>query len=105
MPETDNNEGVWCDNCLTDWTDRKETGGFLCGDKAICPDCSKEVLDKYHILVSMQTIKRCPDKCSFSEWIRDLRSNEQCTYCGNTTNLRWQYGRYVCADCLRDTAD
>ena len=66
---------VFCDSCGEDWTERKETGGFLFGSYAYCPECAprnlariKQYGEEWHIKA------RCPEGKSFADWVReDLR--------------------------------
>lgn len=73
--EIDVGDAVFCDWCDTEWTNRPESGGFMFGRKATCPDCASrmeasatEHNESHHIR------ERCPADKSFADWIRqDIR--------------------------------
>ena len=77
---------VLCDDCNADYTTRKDSGGFLFGSKAICPECQPKWLDlaqkhneTHHIT------QRCPEGMSFADWCRRLRggNNTITSYSGD----------------------
>lgn len=65
---------VLCDWCDADWTARPESGGFLFGSKATCPDCAPrlEAGAKAHGEESFIRA-RCPEGTSFAGWVRNMR--------------------------------
>lgn len=65
---------VECDFCSEDWTDRDESGGFLFGGYAVCPDCAKKRMPEILKHGEVSHIKAyCPPDLSFADWVRRLR--------------------------------
>lgn len=61
---------VVCDLCNRDYTQSEVSGGFLFGDKAVCPECAPEFERKVHEYNEAQYIKaRCPADMSFYDWV------------------------------------
>ncbi len=68
---------ILCDLCNKDWTDSKETGGFLFLSKGVCPDCAPEFLEKIRQYNEEEYIKEfCPPDMSFSKWCLALRGGD-----------------------------
>jgi hypothetical protein len=66
---------VFCDYCGEDWTERTESGGFLFGDKAVCPTCAPKSLASIKSYGEERYIRgTCPEGKSYADWVReDLR--------------------------------
>lgn len=65
---------VLCDWCNADYTDRPESGGFLFGSYATCPECAPGMLEsavKFNELAHIRGY--CPATQSFADWIRGMR--------------------------------
>ena len=67
-------ERVFCDWCDAEWTNRKESGGFLLISKAICPDCAPKVMADLIRNGELQYVRAdCPEGLSFRDWCLRLR--------------------------------
>jgi hypothetical protein len=65
---------VVCDDCSGDWTDRKESGGFLFLSKAICPDCAPKFMQSIAKYNEHKHIRgTCPTLESFADFVRRMR--------------------------------
>jgi hypothetical protein len=65
---------VVCDICDADYTDRRETGGFLFESKAVCPTCAPRFMDKVIEYKEEHFIRgRCTPGMAFADWVRELR--------------------------------
>jgi hypothetical protein len=64
---------VVCDVCGEDWTDRKESGGFLFGSYGYCPDCAVEGLRTIRRYNEERYIKAMCGSESFADFIRRIR--------------------------------
>jgi hypothetical protein len=66
---------VACDACCEDWTKRKESGGFLFGSYAYCPNCAVLWEPKIKGYNEQHLIQaRCPEGMPFSDWVRSIRA-------------------------------
>ena len=84
MIETiDIGDQVLCDGCTADFTNRTESGGFLFGSKAVCPDCAPALLVDLKKGREDKFIKAfCPPWMSFRDWCLMLRGGD------NTIRIR-----------------
>lgn len=57
---------VFCDLCAKEWTGRPESGGFLFGSKAVCPDCAPDFLIKAY----------CPVGQPYRTWTLSLLNGD-----------------------------
>lgn len=65
---------VICDICNDDYTDSKESGGFVFGSYAYCPKCANESLARIKSFNEEKYIKYfCGDNESFADFIRRIR--------------------------------
>jgi hypothetical protein len=65
---------VICDVCGGDWTDRKESGGFLFGSYAYCPGCAPRGLESIKKYSEERYIKAfCPEGESYADFVRRMR--------------------------------
>lgn len=61
---------ILCDLCNKDWTDSKQTGGFLFESKAVCPDCEPKLLEM--IMENEEGhLAKCPKNMAFADWVRN----------------------------------
>lgn len=68
---------VFCDSCNGEWTERPESGGFLFGSKAYCPECEPDALDRIIEYDEQHFIKgHCPPSKSYADWCRNLRGGD-----------------------------
>lgn len=75
--EIDMGENVVCDICGEDWTERTESGGFLFGSKAYCPDCAEDGLRRIRGYHEEHMIRAyCPSDKSFKDWVLSLRGGD-----------------------------
>ena len=65
---------VACDMCGDDWTERRNSGGFLFQSKAVCPECAPQMEANVTKYREERYIRgRCPADMAFSDWIRERR--------------------------------
>lgn len=65
---------VICDVCSEDWTERKESGGFLFGSYAYCPDCAPRGLKDIKKYKEERYIHAfCPAGESYADFVRRMR--------------------------------
>lgn len=65
---------VVCDVCGEDWTERKESGGFLFESYAYCPNCAPKGLEEIKKYGKERFIKaHCPENESYADFVRRLR--------------------------------
>jgi hypothetical protein len=65
---------VVCDICSKDWTDSEQSGGFLFGSYAICPDCAEEQWRKIKQYGEERYLKGfCPENMSFADFVCEMR--------------------------------
>jgi hypothetical protein len=65
---------VVCDYCDKDYTHSNETGGFLFGSYATCPDCAPKIMVNIKNYGEEHYIKGfCPPQLSFRDWVYTLR--------------------------------
>lgn len=65
---------VFCDICNKDYSFLSDSGGFLFGSKAYCPECAKEALPSIKKYNEESYIKAiCPENMSFWCWVVGLR--------------------------------
>jgi hypothetical protein len=70
-------ETVVCDVCSEDWTNRTESGGFLFGTYAYCPDCAKKRISGIINGGEARHIRAyCPKGMSFKDWVILLRGGD-----------------------------
>jgi hypothetical protein len=75
ITEEDIGNKVVCDSCGDDWTDRVESGGFLFGSYAYCPECASRSLPNIKAYGEMGYIKEyCPSGVSYKDWVLSLRN-------------------------------
>jgi len=68
---------VLCDLCNADWTDRKESGGFLFVSKGVCPTCAPGFEAEVKSCGEEEFIRgRCIPGMSFADWVRELRGGD-----------------------------
>ena len=68
------NDFVVCDSCNVDWTARPESGGFIFGSYAYCPECAPRMLASIQRYGEERYIKAsCPLDKSFADFCRDYR--------------------------------
>lgn len=61
---------VICDFCGKDYTDSPQTGGFLFGSKATCPECAPRMMDNIKKFNEERYIKSyCPTGMTFYNWV------------------------------------
>lgn len=74
---------VYCDACGEDYTESKQSGGFLFGSKAYCPKCATESLPKIKYYNEEAYIKAyCPEDLSFAEFVLKLRDGNNLVQTG-----------------------
>lgn len=83
---TEVGDQVNCDVCNADYTDRTDSGGFLFGSYAYCPECAK----KYEARIgyfheTAMILEYCPPDMSFADWCRRLRYKMGLTQIKETT--------------------
>ena len=67
-------DNVKCDYCDKNYIDSNETGGFLFGSYATCPDCAPSMLERIKGYGEEHHIKAfCPPYLSFRDWVYTLR--------------------------------
>jgi hypothetical protein len=67
---------VLCDMCNKDFTNSNETGGFIFGSYAVCPDCAPRILKDVKKFNESENIKAtCPEGVSFKNFILNWRVN------------------------------
>jgi hypothetical protein len=67
---------VACDDCGTDYTDAKDTGGFIWHNRASCPECADrkfKALPTQQLLTLMRKGLHCPSAMSFADFVREVR--------------------------------
>lgn len=65
---------VACDDCGEDWTAREESGGFLFGSYAYCPNCAEKGLKSIRQYSEEKYIKAfCPEGVSFADFVCAMR--------------------------------
>jgi len=65
---------VLCDWCNEDWTSSDQSGGFIFGAKATCPNCAPGLEADAKRFNELDHIKaRCPADMSFADWVREGR--------------------------------
>jgi len=65
---------VVCDVCDGDFTDSKESGGFIFCSSAYCPKCAEEWLPRIKIIHEVGHIRAyCPEGKSFADFVREYR--------------------------------
>ena len=71
-------DSVICDLCGKDFTNSDAKGGITFGSKAVCPDCTPQILESAKKFNEEDHIKsKCPGGMSFADWVRkDLRDGE-----------------------------
>lgn len=75
VEEVDFGNVVICDQCNDDYTDSKESGGFIFGSHAYCPKCAVEALPRIKGYGEEKYIKCfCPPKMSFHDFIMTYRN-------------------------------
>ena len=68
---------VICDICNADFTDSHESGGFLFGSYAYCPECAERSMAQILNFKEEHCIRaRCPEGISFGDFIRADRGPE-----------------------------
>lgn len=83
---TEVGDQVNCDVCNADYTDRTDSGGFLFGSYAYCPECAKSRLEKIRGYGEEKYItEHCPPDMSFADWCRRLRYKMGLTQIKETT--------------------
>ena len=69
---TDYGQTVICDICNRDMTNSQESGGFLFGSYAYCPECAVSHLASIRSYGEEKHIKaHCPKGKSYADWVRD----------------------------------
>jgi hypothetical protein len=72
---------VFCDACGKDFTDSTESGGFIFGSKAYCPECAVKTIGSIRSYGEEHLIRsRCPEGASFADFVREYRG-EDATIC------------------------
>src|SRR5262245_40831095 len=67
-------ELVACDICDQEWTDRPESGGFLLGSYAYCPECAIERLQHIEGHGEKHLVRAyCGAGESFADFVRRMR--------------------------------
>ena len=65
------------DFCGKDWTDRPESGGFLFGSKAACPECDDDLWASIVEYGETERVRgRCAEGQPFADWVRELRGED-----------------------------
>jgi hypothetical protein len=65
---------VICDYCDKDYTNSNETGGFLFGSYATCPECAPRIIENARKYGEENHIRAiCPPELSFRDWVYTLR--------------------------------
>jgi hypothetical protein len=64
---------VVCDICAQDWTDRPESGGFLFGSYAYCPDCAVKGFKDIRKHKEDHRIRGFCGSESFADFVRRMR--------------------------------
>lgn len=65
---------VLCDFCNKDYTESDESGGFIFGSNAVCPDCAdKTMVDIKKYNEEKYIRSKCPEGTSFSNFVRSIR--------------------------------
>ena len=68
---------VVCDICNKDFTDSKESGGFIFSGYAYCPNCAKSGMESVKMYKEEEFIKAiCPKGTSFADFCRDFRGKD-----------------------------
>lgn len=68
---------VLCDLCNGDYTDSDETGGFVFGSKAVCPECAPSIEEAAVKYDEMHYITKPKDtNMSFGDFVRDYRGGD-----------------------------
>jgi len=66
-----------CDTCGKDWTNNDQSGGFLFGSYAVCPDCAPKILENVDKYNERHAIKEfCPPNLSYWQWVLKLRGGD-----------------------------
>lgn len=72
--EKDLGDKVVCDICNEEYTNSKESGGFIFRSYAYCPKCAKEWLKKIKEFKEEDSINAvCPKDMSFADFCREYR--------------------------------
>lgn len=67
-------ECVICDYCGLDCSESPQSGGFLFGSYACCPNCADDMLATIRKYGEEDRIQAtCPNNVSFANWVRSLR--------------------------------
>lgn len=76
--DIDLGDEVFCDVCNAEYTDSKESGGFMFGTYCYCPVCAKKAEAHIRSCNEGHLIRaRCPEGASFADWVRqDCRQGE-----------------------------
>src|SRR5262249_25626008 len=76
---------VVCDICGLEWTDRPDSGGFLVGDYAYCPECETAFLDPEDKIEEVELLGEkhlidayCDPGESFADFVRRMRGPGAC---------------------------
>ncbi len=73
---TDMGDTVICDQCNKDFTDSGESGGFIFGSHAYCPDCGRAALPRIKGYGEEKFIKAtCPRGMSFKDFVLQYRGD------------------------------
>ena len=73
---TDFGDTVICDQCNKDFTDSEESGGFIFGSHAYCPNCGKDSLPRIKGYDEEKHIKAtCPRDMSFKDFVLQYRGD------------------------------
>jgi hypothetical protein len=65
---------VICDYCGEDYTDKPDVGGLILSGNAICPECSKQVMEDVKRYKEEDYISAyCPPETSFADFVRKYR--------------------------------
>ena len=68
---------VLCDICNEDWTDRRESGGFIFQSKAYCPECARKDLPRITAYGEQDLIRACcPAGLPFADFVRRYRGGD-----------------------------
>ena len=60
-----------CNSCGKDYSDSADTGGFIIGDRAICPLCAPRVYQEIEFYQQNIITNFCPKDISFSTFITE----------------------------------
>lgn len=66
---------VLCDSCNADYTSRPESGGFVFGSSAYCPECATRMMEGIVKYNEQRYIRaKCPEGMSFADFVRRYRN-------------------------------